>query len=239
MIANNLDICKVMKKKILMSRNKMHFIPNMADDEIFFPFKSIDQRKKRNLLFNDQNNKLFIFGIFGSYKPQKNQIVAIEAMKSLNENNQLSNISVKCFGDKNCVNSQYVILEKIIDEYGLNSYIKLNDKKANVNQYINSVDAILLPSKYEGYPNIVMEAILCNKPIIISDAANNENLVKDNINGLTFENNNPLALAKKMYQLKNNYIVIDKKEKMKFISEHSIKNITEKYINIFQSLIMN
>jgi hypothetical protein len=42
-----------------------------------------------------------------------------------------------------------------------------------------------------------------------------------------------------MYQLKNNYIVIDKKEKMKFISEHSIKNITEKYINIFQSLIMN
>ena len=47
MIANNLDICKVMKKKILMSRNKMHFIPNMVDDKIFFPFKFIDQRKKR------------------------------------------------------------------------------------------------------------------------------------------------------------------------------------------------
>ena len=77
-----------------------------------------------------------------------------------------------------------------------------------------------------------------NKPIIISDAANNENLVKDNINGLTFENNNPLELAKKMYQIKNNYIVIDKEERMKFISKHSKIIITEKYVNIFQSIIM-
>ena len=89
------------------------------------------------------------------------------------------------------------------------------------------IDAIILPSTSEGYPNIVMEAILCNKPIIISDAANKTDLVINNVNGFIFENNNPNALAHEICRLKNDSFVIDKKERIKFIKKHSIKNITD------------
>ena len=70
MIANNSDICKKINEKISMSRNKMHFIPNIADEKGFFPLNPKKTRIKRGLLFNDQKYKFFIFGIFGSYKTE-------------------------------------------------------------------------------------------------------------------------------------------------------------------------
>ena len=84
-----------------------------------------------------------------------------------------------------------------------------------------------------------MEAILCNKPVIISDAANRTNLVVNNKNGLIFKNNNTRSLIKKMYQVKENSFVIDDDERKKFIKRHTLDNITKKYLHIFQSLIHN
>ncbi len=46
-----------------------------------------------------------------------------------------------------------------------------------------SHQALILPSRYEGLPLVVVEAMLCGRPCIVTDVAGNTELVEDNING--------------------------------------------------------
>ena len=43
--------------------------------------------------------------------------------------------------------------------------------------------ALLMPSRYEGLPLSVVEAMLCGRPCIVTDVAGNAEVVQDNING--------------------------------------------------------
>lgn len=43
--------------------------------------------------------------------------------------------------------------------------------------------ALVLPSRYEGMPLVLVEAMLCGRPAIITDVAGARELVRDNVNG--------------------------------------------------------
>jgi len=43
--------------------------------------------------------------------------------------------------------------------------------------------ALLLPSRYEGLPLAVVEAMLCSRPVIVTDIAGNSEIVEDNVTG--------------------------------------------------------
>lgn len=43
--------------------------------------------------------------------------------------------------------------------------------------------ALVLPSRFEGMPLVVIEAMLCGRPCIVSDVGGNRELVRDGVNG--------------------------------------------------------
>ena len=47
----------------------------------------------------------------------------------------------------------------------------------------NSHHALVLPSRYEGMPLALVEAMLCGRPCIVTDVSGHRELVRDNING--------------------------------------------------------
>ena len=47
--------------------------------------------------------------------------------------------------------------------------------------------ALLLPSRYEGLPLAVVEAMLCSRPVIVTDIAGNREIVEDNVTGFIAE----------------------------------------------------
>ena len=60
--------------------------------------------------------------------------------------------------------------------------------------YHNS-DALCLPSLYEGFPNVVGEALACGLPVLCSRVCDNPLLVSDGVEGLLFDPTQPQDMA--------------------------------------------
>lgn len=78
-----------------------------------------------------------------------------------------------------------VFLEKQADELGLASNIVWHGwtTRDQMPDLYRSCDCLLHPTLYEGMPNVVLEAMSCGLPVVVSDVAGNRETVKDGVTG--------------------------------------------------------
>lgn len=71
-------------------------------------------------------------------------------------------------------------------ENKIESYVSFLGKKPleEVAEYMSAADLLVLPSLYEGMPNVVMEAFASGLPVIATDVCGTAELVKNKVNGL-------------------------------------------------------
>lgn len=80
--------------------------------------------------------------------------------------------------------SLYNEIEKKIGDRGLNKNIKLLGYKDNVELYYPKSKGLILSSLYEGFPNVMIEAITLGIPVISFDCPSGPSeVIKDGING--------------------------------------------------------
>lgn len=72
----------------------------------------------------------------------------------------------------------------------------VNQKQVNL--YLNASDALVLPSKREGMPLVILEAFACGKPVIASRVGGIPEIVRNGRNGLLVESGNTAQLANRM-----------------------------------------
>lgn len=86
-------------------------------------------------------------------------------------------------------------LQKEIYKYKLNNTVILTGFKSDAISYINSMDIFVLPSEREGFPRVILEAMLMGKPVIASRIAGPAELVIDKETGFLFQTGNIEELA--------------------------------------------
>jgi glycosyltransferase involved in cell wall biosynthesis len=82
-----------------------------------------------------------------------------------------------------------------IRELGLAAVVRAMGAMETVERAYAAVDWLVLPSRYEGFPNSILEAMACGKPVVASDAANAEQIVADGETGYVFPAGDVLELA--------------------------------------------
>jgi len=88
-------------------------------------------------------------------------------------------------------NVRVSLVGKGINERGLRGWIdglKLTNVSFagfvdNIEQVWSTHHALVLPSRYEGMPLALVEAMLCGRPAIVTDVAGHRELVRDGVNG--------------------------------------------------------
>jgi glycosyltransferase involved in cell wall biosynthesis len=70
-------------------------------------------------------------------------------------------------------------------------------------KHYQQCDIFCLPSIYEGFPNVVCEAMSCGKPIACSRVCDNPYIVQENVNGVFFDPNNVDDIAATLTRLIN------------------------------------
>ena len=135
------------------------------------------------------SKKIYILGI-GKYANQKNIINLIESISLLLEKEPSLMVQVDWYGDipvkkKNNV-SYYDIVRNRIIELNLQKYINIHGPEELLEHYQRST-VLILPSFFEGVPNVVCEAMSCGLPILISNVGDHSNLVEEGLNGYLFD----------------------------------------------------
>lgn len=94
-------------------------------------------------------------------------------------------------------------LEELAQELKIEQNVKFEGAVSyeNIPDYYLTCDLLILPSKHEGWGRVVIEALACGKPIIVSDACGVSELVISGECGLVFQVDRPDILAEKIIYL--------------------------------------
>ncbi|MCG3681413.1 glycosyltransferase [Aliarcobacter butzleri] len=106
----------------------------------------------------DIEKKRFTFVTVGRLDIGKNHKLIIEAVKDFNTD-------LWIIGDGELKEG----LQKYINELNLNDKVYLLGKKENPFSFLSKADCFVFSSNYEGFPNVLVEALACGLPIISTD----------------------------------------------------------------------
>lgn len=131
-------------------------------------------------------------GVFARYHPQKNIMRFLDAVNAVNKKH--TNIEYHWFGqnfldeDGNPTKySEYYFSCKEYKEKLELSNVYFHNFSKNVMESFKQFDAICLPSLYEGFSNVLSEAVCCGKPVLTSAVCDNVLFVNDGKNGYSFD----------------------------------------------------
>ena len=142
------------------------------------------------------------------------------------------------------------ILEKLPSNIYLNytdGYINNNKAqklgKLNLSQLISayqSCDALLFPSRYEGFGYVVAEAMACGKPVVTSNCSALPELVENMKTGILCPVDDVPEFVASIMQLYKNRILAEKMgmaARQKVVEEYSLENMINEYIKLYKSII--
>ncbi len=85
-------------------------------------------------------------------------------------------------------------LEDLIKLYGLENQLRYQGFANDITEIWAENHALLLPSRYEGAPLVIVEAMLCNRIAIATDIGRNRELLDDGVTGFIAESATPNLL---------------------------------------------
>lgn len=75
-----------------------------------------------------------------------------------------------------------------IGEYKLDDRVFLDGLTDNPYKYMSACDLFVLPSGWEGFPTVTVEAKLIGKPVLATDVSGIREQITDGVSGLIVEN---------------------------------------------------
>lgn len=86
-------------------------------------------------------------------------------------------------------------LERIAAELGIQDSVEFMGLQRNVIPLLQSAWGFVMPSRWEGMPNAVLESMAVGLPTIATRVSGSEDIIEDGINGLLVEPEQPVELA--------------------------------------------
>lgn len=164
---------------------RVHTIVNGYNTSVFRPEDQANARRALNLSAGD---RLVVYvGRFVEAKGLRELVEATRMLAARDGSFKLALIGDGVMKDQ---------LHGLIRDAGLADRVLLPGGLApeQVARWINASDLLTLPSWSEGYPNVVVEALACGRPVVATDVGGTREIVNAS-NGILIEPKNAVGLA--------------------------------------------
>ena len=214
-IVNSKEVKSVLKKSFNL--NSIIIYNELDQSDIIHK-----SRKKVNIRFLN-NYPTFIS--VGRLDKNKNHIFLIDAFKNFKKIKY--NLIILGSGTE-----KKILLNKIY-EYKLSNYIKIINYMENPFPYIKKSDFFILPSKIEGYPNVLLEAGVLGKIIISNNISGPREIIGNDRRGYLFDTNNYSKFCNILNKTKNKKTNKNKINNLKnYIKNYHQPDHSQSYINL-------
>jgi D-inositol-3-phosphate glycosyltransferase len=186
---------------------KLVTIPPGVDTSHFYPIPS-DEAKLFIGLKPDDHMVLFV----GRIEPLKGVDTLIEAMScvKIKENGRPVHLAIiggePDAGPKE-ISAEMARLQKLCDELGVDQTVVFLGMRAQATlpYYYSAAEVVVMPSHYESFGMVALEAMACGTPVIASDIGGLGFLVQDGETGFTLPDGEPDRLCEKLTLLLNDH----------------------------------
>lgn len=164
---------KTLQKQFVIPRDKICSIPTGIDENIFQKAENKTVVRENIGLPSDKT----IIGIVATIRTWKGHEYLVRAFAKLNSQEALLLI----VGDgPNRAN-----IENLVKELGIQQKVKFVGNQENVVPWLQAMDIFALPSfGNEGVPQGLMQAMLCELPIISTNVGSIAEILQDGVNGM-------------------------------------------------------
>lgn len=219
-ITQSRDMTEDLLKNIDILKEKIVEINNPADID------RIEKLSNENIEIEfDKNSKNIL--CVGRLALQKGFDLIIQSMSFLTD----KNIKLYILGD----GEERENLLNLIEKFNLKERVFLLGRKSNPYVYMKNADLFILSSRYEGFPNVLIEASTCGLYSICNNCPGGVNeIILEDINGNIVDFNNKDLVAK---IIEKNLILNKDKKKIKdsIKKRYSLDKIIKKY----EKLLLN
>lgn len=177
-----------------------------------------------------------VVGIIGRICEQKDQENFFQAMKIVNE--KMPDVGFICVGGGKGLEE----LKAFVKDLGIHSATVFTGVRDDVPAILKIMDILVLSSRWEGLPNVIMEAMASSLPVISTHVGGVPEIVQDGITGLLVPPENPSEIASAVMRLlrdpflarkmgSSGRIRIEKNfsiEKMVALTENAYRNVLYK-----------
>jgi glycosyltransferase involved in cell wall biosynthesis len=145
-----------------------------------------------------------IVGMFGSFKEQKNHPLFFEAASRVLKD--VPGARFLLVGDQlycgmHGSDAYKVRVMQLVDSLGIRDRCLFVGNRADVERLYPACDVTVLPSLFEGTPNVALESMACGVPVIATDVADNAAIIPDGLAGYIVQLGDSAGLAERIVRL--------------------------------------
>ncbi len=229
-------LCNVIVSNSTAGKNVLMEKAGIPGKKILVIFNGIDIREiKQKIKTDNPMHNGIIAGSVGNLRKAKGYDNLIESADIIHKHKKRNDIKFIIIGKGPLWN----FLQQKIKQLQLSHIVSMCGFMDDIYEYISQFDIVIIPSLWEGFPVIALEATACGKPIIATSVGDLPKIVQDGINGLLVEPGNPRALAEAIIKLADN---IDMRQQMGRNSEEiaekfSLETMVKNYARLYKHVI--
>ena len=171
------------------------------------------------------------------YTEQKNCLLYLEDVKRAKSMNLP--IKFEWYGSFTANPEYFKLFIERYNSLNISDILSVYDQTSDIVEVYKKADVFCLPSLYEGYPNVIIEAMSCKLPIICSNVFENPYIIKDGINGFLFDPRNVDDIIRVLVKItslsKEERKQIGELNREQCININSIDKFTDNWINLIKS----
>jgi len=173
----------------IVAGHRLVVVPNAVDPAPFQRAEAARAATRQRLGLADGQ---FLWLAAGRLEPQKDYPTLLEALARLDPPHGGDQLLIAGQGDLGPE------LEAQAARLGLARRCRFLGVRADIPELVAACDAVVLSSRWEGLPNVVMEAMAGGRPVVATRAGGTPELVDDGGSGILVDPGEPRALAAAM-----------------------------------------
>lgn len=180
-----------------------------------------------NLLSKDKISSNFDFIFVGRFEEQKNPQRFIKLIEKIKE--YFPNVKAVMLGQGSLLND----VTRLIREYHLEKNIDLYGFQKNPYKFIKKSKMMIIPSRYEGFGIVALEAMLLGKPVLASDVSGLRTIVNNDCGILTNDDYEIIHTAKLLLSDEKYYDFKAHNAKKRAEKINNLKSFVTEYANVY------